>query len=203
MPEDKRINSHNPLAYLFKSNMADLKLDILIIPTYNTTTLGIIDASTYPNDPPIVTSPTIEIDIPALGIIYLPFVVDEYNMFNSVTLGITEAGDFQDLPDGVYQFKYTITPAYINYVDKSFMRVDKLQEKFDNAFMKLDIMECDQAIKKQAKVELNTIYFYIQGSIAAANNCALDKASKLYIKADGMLDNFISNNCGCSGNNYN
>jgi len=202
MPEDKRINSHNPLAYLFKSNMADLKLDILIIPTYNTTTLGIIDTSTYPNDPPIVTSPTIEIDIPAIGKIYLPFVVNEYNMFNSVTLGISETGDEQDLPDGVYQFKYTVSPAYVNYIEKSFMRVDKLQEKFDNAFMKLDIMECDQAIKKQAKVELNTIYFYIQGSIAAANNCALDKSSKLYMKADAMLDNFISNNCGCSGNNY-
>jgi len=182
--------------------MADLRLDILVLPTYNTLTLGIADASTYPNDPPIVSSPTIEIDVPTLGKVYLPFNVNEFNIFNSVTLGISELGDLQPLPDGVYIFKYTIAPAYTNYVDKSFMRIDKLQEKFDSAFLKLDLMECDQQIKKQAKEDLSTISFYIQGSVAAANNCATTQATKLYIHADKMLDNFISNNCGCSGNNY-
>jgi hypothetical protein len=182
--------------------MADLKLDILVLPTYNTTTLGIADASVYPDSPPIVSSPTIEIDIPTLGKIYLPFVYDDFNIFTSVTLGITELGDIQPLPDGVYYLKYSIAPAYENYVEKSFMRVEKLQEKFDGAFMKLDMMECDQLIKRQAKVDLNTIYLYIQGAIAAANNCAVTQATKLYIHADKMLDKFISANCGCSGNNY-
>ncbi len=182
--------------------MADLKLDILVLPTYNVKTLGIADASTYPDDPPIVTSPTIEIDVPAFGIIHIPFVVNDFNVFNSVTLGISEAGDLQAIPDGVYQFKYTVTPAYENYVEKSFMRVDKLQEKFDSAFMKLDMIECDQSIKKQAKLDLNTISFYIQGAIAAANTCALTQATKLYVAADKMLDNFLSSNCGCSGNYF-
>ena len=82
------------------------------------------------------------------------------------------------------------------------MRVEKLQEKFDGAFMKLDMMECDRAIKTQAKVDLTSIYFFIQGSIAAANNCAIQEATKLYNQADRMLDNFLKNSCGCSGNNY-
>jgi hypothetical protein len=69
--------------------------------------------------------------------------------------------------------------------------------------MKLDMMECDQAIKTQAKVDLNTIYFFIQGSIAAANNCAIIESSKLYETAYKMLSHFIANNCGCTGNNYN
>ncbi len=68
--------------------------------------------------------------------------------------------------------------------------------------MKLDMMECDSAIKKQSKVDLNTIYFLIQGSIAAANNCAVDTSNTLYRQASLMLDSFIKNNCGCSGNNY-
>jgi hypothetical protein len=42
----------------------------------------------------------------------------------------------------------------------------------------------------------------IQGSIAAANNCAVDTSNKLYVQADRMLNNFIKTNCGCSGNNY-
>jgi hypothetical protein len=49
---------------------------------------------------------------------------------------------------------------------------------------------------------LSSIYFLIQGSIAAANNSANTQAAKLYQQANMMLDNFIKTNCGCSGNNY-
>jgi hypothetical protein len=108
----------------------------------------------------------------------------------------------QPLPDGVYHLKYSIAPAYENYVEKSFMRVDKLQQRFDEAFMRLDMMECDRAIKTQSKVELNSIYFFIQGAIAAANNCAIVDANKLYNRADRALTTFMKNDCGCSGINY-
>ena len=68
--------------------------------------------------------------------------------------------------------------------------------------MRLDMMECDLAIKTQSKVELNSIYFFIQGAIAAANNCAIIDANKLYRQADRLLSNFMKNDCGCSGINY-
>lgn len=183
--------------------MADLKLDILVVPTYNTLTLGIADASTYPTNPPVVSSPTITITVPSLGEVSLPFNVNDFNIFTSASLGLTTIGEpLLPLPDGVYYFKYTVAPAYENFVQKSFMRTEQIQEKFDKAFMKLDMMECDRAISTQAKVDLNSIYFFIQGSIAAANNCAVDEANKLYVQADKMLNNFLRNNCGCSGNNY-
>ena len=183
--------------------MADLKLDILVIPTYNTFTLGVADASIYPTDPPVVSSPTIDITVPGFGSVSIPFNVNDFNIYNSTSLGITSIGDsLLPLPDGVYKFKYTVAPAYLNFVEKAIMRTDLIQEKFDEAFMKLDMMECDRAIKTQQKVDLNTIYFFIQGSIAAANNCAIDEANKLYNQASNMLNNFIKNNCGCGGNNY-
>lgn len=182
--------------------MATLKLDILVIPTYNTLTLGIADASTYPTSP-VVSSPSIEITVPTFGTIVLPFNVNDFNIFNSTSLGITSVGDpLLPLPDGVYYLKYSVAPAYLNYVDKTIMRVDQLQEKFDNAFMRLDMMECDLAIKTQQKVDLTSIYFFIQGSIAAANNCAVDEANKLYNQATKMLNNFMKNGCQCFGNNY-
>lgn len=183
--------------------MADLKLNILVVPTYNVDTLAIVDASVYPDDPPIVSGATIDIDVPAFGIVSLPFIVGgETNIFTSSNLGISPIGVYQPLPDGIYKIRYSIFPSTINYVDKTIIRVDRLQEKFDEAFMKLDMMECDRAIKTQAKVDLNTIYFFIQGSIAAANNCAEVTSMKLYNQANSMLNNFIKNNCGCSGNNY-
>lgn len=182
--------------------MADLKLDIIVVPTYNILNLAVMDASVYPDDPPLVSGATIEIDVPGFGLVSLPFTVGELNIFTSSNLGISAVGVSQPLPDGIYHIRYSIAPATVNYVDKTIIRVDQLQEKFDEAFMKLDMMECDRAIKTQSKVDLTTINFFIQGSIAAANNCAEVEANKLYTQADKMLNNFIKNNCGCSGNNY-
>ena len=179
--------------------MADPQLNIFVIPTYNTFTLAIVDASAYPDDPPIVTSPTISVTPPGFESVILPFVINELNVFNSTTLGITEIGEpILPIPDGVYYLRYTVAPAYLHSVEKSIMRVDRLQERFDEAFMKLDMMECDQAIKQQSKVDLNTVYFFIQGSIAAANNCAVIESNKLYETAYKMLNRFIANNCGCN-----
>jgi len=185
--------------------MADLKLDIVITPTYNTYNLAVVDASTYPALY-TVASPTLRIDVPGFGTGYNGvFNVNETNIFNSTTLDITTAGNECPIPDGIYYFLYTNNPAFVDgySVEKSFMRVDKLQEKYDEAFMKLDMMECDGAIKMQAKVDLMSIYIFIQGAIAAANNCAIVSAEKLYAQASSMLDNMINNDCGCTGNNYN
>ena len=174
-------------------------LDILVVPTYNTLTLGIADASTYDGTP---SAPSIEITIPSFGKVILPFNPNDFNIFNSTSLGLSAVGDpLVPLPDGIYNLNYSIAPAYLNNVNKTIIRVDQLQEKFDEAFMKLDMMECDGPIKAQQKVDLNTIYFFIQGAIAAANNCAVDTANKLYAQANKMLTNFMKNGCGCSGTN--
>lgn len=186
--------------------MPTLSLDIVVVPTYNTKTLGIADASVYPTDPPSVSSATIEITPPGFDKVSLAFSVDDFTVYTSSTLGLTAVGSpYAALPDGVWFLKYIVfNPIDYtwNNVDKSIMRIDQLQEKFDQAFMQLDMMECDKAIKTQSKVDLSSIYFFIQGAVAAANNCAIEEANKLYIQANKMLDRFIGNDCGCYGNNY-
>lgn len=180
--------------------MPDLKLNIVVLPTYDVNTLAVNDASTYDVPP---TDPILQVDVPSFGIVSdITFNVDGVTILNSTTLGITQEGYEEPLPDGIYCFTYSIIPPDTNYVNKTIIRVDRLQQKFDTAFMKLDMMECDKAIKTQSKVTLNTIYFFIQGAIAAANNCDTIGATKLYQQADYMLDNFLKTNCGCSGNNY-
>jgi hypothetical protein len=175
-------------------------LDILVIDTHNVLTLGIADASVYDTTP---TSPTIEITVPGFPPVLIPFVPNDFNLFNSTTLELSAVGEpLQPLPDGIYYLTYSIAPAITNYVNKTIMRVEQIQQKFDEAFMKLDMMQCDLAIKQQSRVELDSIYYFIQGSIAAANNCAVETSNKLYMQANKMLDNFIRNNCGCSGTNY-
>lgn len=182
--------------------MADLKLDIIVIPTYTTYNMAVVDISTYPTDPPSVTSPVIEINVPGFDTYTGVFSVGETNIFNSTDFGITLEGEELPIPDGIYHLKYSVDPSDENYVEKTIIRVDKLQEKFDKAFMKLDMMECDRAIKKQSKVDLNTVYFFIQGAIAAANDCATVQSQKLYEQANRMLDYIINSDCGYSTNNY-
>jgi len=175
-------------------------LDFLVIPTYNTKTLGIADNSIYSEAP---QSPTLEVTVPGFGLVSIPFVPDDFNVLNSAVLELTAPGEeIIPIPDGIYTIKYSIAPAYANYVTKNIFRVEQLQEKFDEAFMRLDMMECDSAIKKQSKVELYTVYFLIQGAIAAANNCNIDVANKLYQQASKQLANLKKKDCGCSGNNY-
>ncbi len=180
----------------------DLKLDIFVLETYNVKTVAFSDASIYPNDPPEVTLPTIGITPPGFDQVALPFTVETFNVYNSVSLLISEIGTEEPLPDGIWNISYSVFTDVTTCITKSFMRVNKIQEKFDNAFMTLDMMECDRAIKAQAKVELNSIWFFIQGSIAAANNCAILQSEKLYAQADKMLNRFLSNDCGCNGSLY-
>jgi hypothetical protein len=181
---------------------ANFQLDLIVPPSYSVNLLAVTDASIYPDDPPLVSSPSIEIQVPTFGTKILPFVPLETNIFASDTLGITEAGCKQALPYGIYHLKYSVAPAYLNYVEKTIMRIDKLQEKFDSAFLKLNMMECASELRTQSSVTLNTINFFIQGSLAAANNCAEKEALTLYNQASDMLDTFIKSNCGCTGNNY-
>lgn len=178
-------------------------LDFLVINTYNTKTLGIADISQYDTDPPVVVAPTMQITVPGFTTpVSIPFNVNNFNVYNSIILGLSPFPATTPLPDGVYFMKYSVAPSATNYVEKNIMRTELIQEKFDNAFMKLDMMECDSAIRTQAKVVLNSIWYLIQGSIAAANNCAIDTANKLYKQANQQLDYFIANQCGCTGNNY-
>jgi hypothetical protein len=184
--------------------MDELILNITIVPTFDVLSLSVLDISDYP----IPSGPgprpvyTFEITVPGFETVTVPFYQLYLNLYFSDTLGITETGVQQPLPDGIYCFKYSVDIEGVPAAEKNIMRVDRLQARFDEAFMQLDMMECDQAIKTQSKVELSTIYFFIQGSIAAANNCDPVTANKLYNKASKMLDTFINNNCGCSGNNY-
>jgi hypothetical protein len=182
--------------------MAVLNLKIVVLSTHDVSSINVADASTYPDEPPIVTMPTLLITAPGFLPMSTVFNVQGDNILTSDMFGITEPGDIQPLPDGLYEFTYSIAPSIDNFTTIHIMRVDRLQEKFDKAFMSLDFMTCDQAIKTQAKVTLNTIYLLIQGSIAAANECALIESNKLYNKASDMLDTLLKKNCGCSGNNF-
>ena len=182
--------------------MATLKLKIVVLDTHDVETINVADASTYPTDPPTVTNPILLATPPGFPPVSLVYKPGTNNILTSDILNITGVDVINPLPDGIYQFSYSVDPSSVNFSTISVMRVNRLQEKFDKVFMSLDMMECDMAIKTQEKVQLNTIYLLIQGSIAAANECAIIESNKLYDKASQMLDSMLKRNCGCFGNNF-
>lgn len=175
--------------------MATPTLDILIFDTHSPTTLAIGDASTYPTGFNVST-PTIEITVPSYPVISIAFAASSVQVYNSTSLGITSEGcDNTSLPDGLYKIKYSIYPAYLYFTEKTFLRTDRLWAKFDEVYLKLDIFQCDDAIKYQEKQQLDVIEDYINGAIAAANKCANKLAVELYTKANSLIDKFINNTC--------
>jgi len=171
---------------------------LTVTPTYDKLTLGLTDTSSYDAVP---ASASVVLTPPGYDAVTLSITPEALNVFESSDLEIVSAGETEvSLPDGVYSAVFT--PLGITPITIYFMRIEKLQERFDAAFMKLDIMECDRAIKKQAKVDLMSVYFFMQGSMSAANNCAITESNTLYATASRLLTSFIRNNCGCSGTNY-
>lgn len=165
-------------------------LDITILDSHSSKLLVVADSSVYPSGWTIV-SPTLQVTVPGYPARQITFDAQNINIYNSNTLGITcdvDVCDLQDLPDGVYTFKYAVAPALSYNTIKSILRVDKLYEKFDEKFLNLEIFTCDGQLKRNQHLLLDEIEFYIEGAIAAGNRCANKLAIELYKKASSQLN---------------
>lgn len=178
--------------------MPTLKLDLVYLDTHRADSFAIADTSVYPSGFTPV-NPTMEITVPGFAPKSITFTPSSIQVYNSNSLGITcPECENSNLPDGVYKVKYTMTPAYQYYVERSFMRTNMIYAKLDSYFLKLDFMQCDQAIKEAQKKVLDTIEFFIEGAIAAADKCMDSKAMELYNTANSMLDKLNKNGMpGC------
>lgn len=175
-------------------------LDLLPIDSYSPALLIIADISSYPTGFNIST-PTIEITPPGFTMQSIAFVAQSLQIYNADTLGIT-CSDCQNapLPDGIWKAKYTVAPANVYFVEKTFLRVNKLLEKYDTAYIKLDVMQCDQKFKREQKQTLDYIWADINGAIASANKCANKQAMELYNRAAKNLNKFLKTMDSCSPN---
>ena len=152
-------------------------------------TLGIAVLSFYTTNYNIV-SPTLSVDVPGFGKKLFPFTPNSLQVLNSEVLGVTCEGDCTaPLPDGIYKLRYTITPAYKYYVDKTFIRVEKLWQKFDQYLLSLHL-DCTASTALERN-RLEEVKLDIEGAVAAANNCATDLALTLYKKAEKKLNTLL------------
>lgn len=172
-------------------------LDFTIVDTHNVLTIAIGDISFYPSNFTIV-NPTYEITPPSFPKATVSYGTGEVLFLNSNTLNITCVSDprlLTPLPDGVWKIVQSISPSIDFNIEHSFLRTSQIEQKFGKAFLKTDLIECNQDVKIEQMKVLDEVYFYIQAAIAAANQCNYILAMKLYNNANTMLDNFIKGTC--------
>lgn len=174
------------------------KLNFNIIDTHDFKTLGILDTSWYNPDITIET-PTIQIQAPGYSYASSPFFMTKaLNVYNSNGLGITKATcqeELVDLPDGLWKVKYSICPNDKLFIEKFFLKTDKIQCRYTQAFLSLDLnLPGSSESEKLKRSRLSDIEFYINGAVSAANNQNAKLASDLYKKANKLLDQF--GDCG-------
>lgn len=170
------------------------KLSITILPSFDDRLLTVADISEYPTDFSIV-NPTYEITPPSFPKINQTALAKGVNVLDSKSLNLST--ERISLPDGIWKIKYSINPASQYYITKTFFRTEQIYADFDRCFLKLDMMQCDALLRREEMLTLNHIEFYIQGAIAAANNCAEKLATELYNEALEMIEDFLNKSKCC------
>lgn len=166
-------------------------LDLLYLDSHSAQYIALADVSIYPSSTFNIVSPTITIAIPNGQYVVLPFTPRNVNIFDSTDLGIT-CDESINLPDGIYSFTYSIgTVPFAYSVVRTFLRTDIIQEKFDSAFLKLDLTNSIETAKKEDKAYLENVNISIQEAIAAVNKGAFEVGTRMYMNASKALDTFL------------
>ena len=170
-------------------------LDIIYEPSYSTQTIRIRDASNY--DKVIVKNVTLEVTPPGFPKVSLPFTTKNINEYRASDLNLSCDSNEVNLPDGIYTFKYSIFPNQENFVKKSFMFTNNIVGEMQKKYLKLQLdCQCNNTFVNKEKGKLEEIQLFIEGSIAAANQCQDDLAYTLLRKAQELIRR-VNCECGC------
>jgi hypothetical protein len=169
----------------------DTNLDFSIIENGNCKTITIVDGSIYASGQTI-SEPKFTVYIPGFtDPVVVNMVPKIINVINSNNLNLTCTTDVNALtvlPDGIYKATYSIKPSATYSIEKMFLRTCKLECKFDNALLKLDMLNCFDGNIPNKIVKLREIEFLIMSAKAAANACNPKLALELYMRADKELN---------------
>lgn len=168
--------------------MTTNNLDLLLIDTYSASTIGIADISIYATTYTPPTTLQIEITPPGFAKVTVDFNTKTANIYRSLDLGLTCTETCMDLPDGIYEVKYSTPAPKAATITKFFIKVDRIKNIYMNKFLSID-MECDCSTERNQKLkqELQKISMLIEGAIAAANQCDLVTSKSRYQKAELLL----------------
>jgi len=105
--------------------------------------------------------------------------------------------EFNDVPDGVYTVKYSISPNSQLFVEFNHLRTTALKVELKKQLSKLQLGACLPSAEVTAKFELlKRVSMYLDAAKAMAEyKLDQDKAMVLYNYAKKILDKFECKNC--------
>jgi|TARA_R110000744_G_scaffold201383_1_gene320527 hypothetical protein len=183
--------------------MADKHILSLEIPTVsNCGLLCIKDTSQYSSELAIDCE-ELQVTLPGFTVPVLIKVDSGFDMCLTaciLALQKTQCGTVQqDLPDGIYIIRYSVSPNAKVYVEYNHLRVTKLYKDYYEVLCQLDVQACQPESQKQVLLdEMGFIRILIDAAVANAEYCQSSaQAMQLYNYAKQRLSkiNCPTGNC--------
>jgi hypothetical protein len=188
--------------------MANHVLSLEAPDTLNKCILRVVDTSIYnPLTTPIC--PRLLITLPGFNV---PVSFNDTQITPGFMLNLTAcdlelqtAGcgtTYNDLPDGIYILKYSVSPNDVVFVEYNHLRITNALWMIQCILCSIDLGTCAPPAKVTAKLdELSLIQMYLDAAVAQVEFCHHpDKGMELYRYAVKLLNKLACNtNCGtCS-----
>ena len=189
--------------------MANHVLSLEVPQVMNECILKILDTSVYQTLNPAIpiVCPTLNVTVPGFG---YSNQIEGTTMTNFVNTGhITlTACDLQlqssncgtmynNLPDGIYIIKYSVSPNAEVFVEYNHMRITHALNKYYKILCDVDVAACDPPyIIKNELEALRLIFMYLQASKSKVEFChEPQKGMSLYNYALKLLNKLSCTNC--------
>ena len=168
--------------------------------------LKIFDTSVYTSLIPI-TCPTLNITVPGFGysnqiegVDMIAFVNDSHITLTACDLQLQNSNcntTLNNLPDGIYIIKYSVSPNETVYVEYNHMRITYALNKYYKILCDVDVAACDPPFKVQQRLEeLRLIFMYLQAAKSKVEFChETQKGMSLYNYALKLLNQMECSNC--------
>lgn len=188
--------------YKFKE-MAQHKLSLEAPDTMNPCILRLVDTSVYDSIIPI-DCPILEITAP--GFVHpvqfttpdiTPGFIKNFTACD-LELQTTNCGtEFNDIPDGIYVIKYSVSPNDVVYVEYNHLRITKALTCYQSIMCDIDVAACDPTTEIKKKLDsLALIKSYLYAAKAKVETChEPQKGMELYSYAMKLLGKFECKSC--------
>lgn len=183
--------------------MAQHVLSLDVPDIMNKSVLRIVDTSVYNSMIPVVC-PLLQITLPGFSQpvqLPEPVIAPEFILnLTACDLEIQSSGcgtNYNNLPDGIYIIKYSVSPNETVYVEYNHLRTTCTQHSIQEVYCALDLGTCDPPADKKKKLqELQMIEQYIKAAKAMVEFCHQpSKGMNLFTYANKLLDKLMCSTC--------
>lgn len=183
--------------------MAKHTLSLEVLDTMNLCQLIVMDTSIY-NPDVAPKCPVLEVTLPGFNQ-SVQFGEDKISpgfLLNltacDLEVQIDNCGtQFNNLPDGIYILKYSVSPNDLVYVEYNHLRMVKALTRYQTILCELDIAACAPTTEQVEKMKkLREIRMYLDAAKAKVEICHEPaKGMELYKYAVKLLDKFECKSC--------